>query len=77
MGTHNIGFYEEMAKIIFSIIIKYHQICILSVPLVGLFELSFTVKLYVMYMYWALLSMPLRIDYLRFALISGIDLHYS
>ena len=29
MSTHNIGFYEEMAKII----IKYHQIRTLSVPL--------------------------------------------
>ena len=31
MSTHNIGFHEEMAKI--SIIIKYYQMCTLSVPL--------------------------------------------
>ena len=31
MSTHNIGFYEEMATNYPSIIIKYHQICTLSV----------------------------------------------
>ena len=26
MSTHNIGFYEDLTKIIFAIIIKYHQL---------------------------------------------------
>ena len=26
MSTHNIGFYEDLTKLIFEIIIKYHQI---------------------------------------------------
>ena len=29
MSTHNIGFYEDLTKIITLIIIKYHQICTL------------------------------------------------
>ena len=34
MSTHNIGFYEEISKIIsYQFIIKYHQTCTLSVLL--------------------------------------------
>ena len=34
MSTHNIGFYEDLTKNYLLIIIKYHQICTLSLLLV-------------------------------------------
>ena len=47
MSTHNIGFYEEIAKLS----LKYHQICTLFLLLTLAVPLGLNMKMKCMYMY--------------------------